>query len=132
MSKTLLTEIRNVSVIAAILSAVQILITIPAGYFGAAAVLGTLLGLIVALLNFSLMGVILEKCIASSKGASGLMGFGYIGRLALIALAVVWAMKVDYLNYLCVIIPLLFPQIAIFIINLMRKKERKSESDERT
>lgn len=132
MSKTLLTEIRNVSVIAAILSAVQILITAITGYFGTAAVLGTLLGLIVALLNFSCMGIILEKCIASNKGASGLMGFGYIGRLALIALAVIWAMKVDYLNYLCVIIPLLFPQIAIFIINIMRKTERKSEGDERT
>ena len=59
-------------------------------------------------------------------------GVGYIGRLALIALAVIWATKVDYLNYVCVIIPLIFPQISIFILNLTRKKEREVSEDERT
>ncbi len=62
-----------------------------------------------AILNFALMGIILERCVSKQKGASGLMGVGYIGRLALIALAVIWATKVDYLNYVCVIIPLYIP-----------------------
>ena len=65
-------------------------------------------------------------------GASGLMGVGYIGSLGLIALAVIWATNVDYLNYVCVIIPLIFPQISIFILNLTRKKEREVSEDERT
>ena len=72
------------------------------------------------------------KDVCKAKGASGLMGVGYIGRLALIALAVIWATKVDYLNYVCVIIPLIFPQISIFILNLTRKKEREVSEDERT
>ena len=76
--------------------------------------------------------IILERCVSKQKGASGLMGVGYIGRLALIALAVIWATKVDYLNYVCVIIPLIFPQISIFILNLTRKKEREVSEDERT
>lgn len=131
MSKTLLTEIRNVSLITVILGVIQVLITIPAGYFGSAAVLGTLLGCAVAIVNFTFMGLILERTLSSQKASSGFMGIGYILRLAFIGAAIIWAMKVAYLNYVCVIIPLVFPQISIFIINALRKKEGKSE-DERT
>ena len=130
MSKTLLVEIRNIAIGVIILGAVQVLVTLPTKFFGLSAIFGTLLGC--AILNFALMGIILERCVSKQKGASGLMGVGYIGRLALIALAVIWATKVDYLNYVCVIIPLIFPQISIFILNLTRKKEREVSEDERT
>ena len=132
MSKTLLVEIRNIAIGVIILGAVQVLVTLPTKIFGLYAIFGTLLGCAVAILNFALMGIILERCVSKQKGASGLMGVGYIGRLALIALAVIWATKVDYLNYVCVIIPLIFPQISIFILNLTRKKEREVSEDERT
>lgn len=132
MSKTLLVEIRNIAIGVIILGAVQVLVTLPTNFFGLSAIFGTLLGCAVAILNFALMGIILERCVSKQKGASGLMGVGYIGRLALIALAVIWATKVDYLNYVCVIIPLIFPQISIFILNLTRKKEREVSEDERT
>ena len=131
MSGTLLREIRNIAVITAILGIVQILITIPAGYFGYPAVLGTIVGCALAVLNFSLMGIVLERCMSAKGAAGGLMGVGYILRLAIIAAVVVWAMKVHYLNYVCVIIPLIFPQVSIFIINAVRKKERKADEDER-
>ena len=130
MSKTLLVEIRNIAIGVIILGAVQVLVTLPTKFFGLSAIFGTLLGCAVAILNFAL--IILERCVSKQKGASGLMGVGYIGRLALIALAVIWATKVDYLNYVCVIIPLIFPQISIFILNLTRKKEREVSEDERT
>ena len=132
MSKTLLVEIRNIAIGVIILGAVQVLVTLPTKFFGLSAIFGALLGCAVAILNFALMGIILERCVSKQKGASGLMGIGYIGRLALIALAVIWATKVDYLNYVCVIIPLIFPQISIFILNLTRKKEREVSEDERT
>lgn len=127
MSKTLLYEIKNVSLITLILGVLQILITVPAGYFGLPAILGTAAGCFVALLNFTLMGLILEKCMNSMKAASGLAGFGYILRLCIIAAVVVWAMKVSYLNYVCVIIPLIFPQLSIFIINIKRRRDNKHE-----
>lgn len=132
MSKTLQKEILRILLGVLIFGIIQIVITIPVGYFGLAAVLGTLLGCVVAVFNFALMGLILEQCIAKQSGASYLAGFGYIFRLAIIAAAVVWAMKVSYLNYVCVVIPLIFPQLAIFIINIIRKKERKAEDNERT
>ena len=130
MSKTLLIEIRNVSLITLLLGIIQIFITIPVGYFGIPSILGTLLGCFIAMINFSLMGVVLEKCLSTGRAASSIAGFGYIFRLCIIAAAVIWAMKVSYLNYVCVIVPLLFPQIAIFLINLKRRKE--SGGNERT
>lgn len=127
MSKTLRKEILNISLSVLILGVVQLAVTIPLGYFGLAAVCGTLLGCIAAVFNFTLMGIILEQCIEKQSGASYLAGFGYIFRLAIIAAAVVWAMKVSYLNYVCVVIPLIFPQLAIFIINIIRKKRKDSQ-----
>ncbi len=124
-------EIRNVSLITVILGAIQVIATIPIGYFGYPAVLGTLLGCAVAIINFAFMGIILEKTLSSQKTASGFMGIGYILRLVFIGAAVIWSMKVSYLNYVCVIIPLIFPQISIFLINAVRRRKGQSD-DERT
>ncbi|MCC8169229.1 MAG: hypothetical protein LIO59_02470, partial [Oscillospiraceae bacterium] len=92
----------------------------------------TIGGYAAALLNFSLMGIVLERSLSNGKGSSAIMGIGYMARLALLAAVIIWSMKADYLNYVCVIIPLLFPQIAIFVLNAFRKKERKSDDNERT
>ncbi len=132
MSKTLIRETGNIALISAILGVIQIIVTIPIGYFGGGAALGTLLGCAAAVINFALMGIILEKCVARGKGAQGLMGMGYILRLAIIAAVIIWAIKADYLNWVCAAIPLLFPRIAIYIINFIRRKERTAEKDERT
>ena len=130
MSKTLLKEIRNIAVCVFILGAIQVLIVAISGFFDLSAVLGTLLGCGIAIFNFALMGFILEVCLGRKHGAPGIMGVGYIARLAIIGAAVVWAMKVDYFNYVCAVIPLIFPQISIFIINRIRsKKERKADKE---
>ena len=118
MSDTLKKEILNISLITLLFGIVQVIITIPAGYFGRSVVFGTLLGCAVAIFNFTLMGIILEQCVARQNGASYLAGFGYIFRLAIIAAAVIF--------------PLVFPQLSIFVLNVIRKKERKAKDNERT
>lgn len=130
MSQVLLKEIRNVGIITFAMGVLQFIIACIAGYFGLPAILGTLLGCAIAVVNFALMGIILEMCMHGKGMAAGLTGFGYILRLAMIALVVIWAMKADYLNYVCVIIPLLFPQAAVFIINGLRRKN--GDKDERS
>lgn len=128
VSNTLLKEIRNIAVCVLILGIVQIIVVLPTRFFGSAAIFGTLLGCAVSVFNFALMGFILEKSITRGKQASGFMGLGYIVRLTIIALAVVWAIKVDYFNYVCVIIPIMaFSQISIFIINHLRKRKENVE-----
>ncbi len=132
MSAELLREIKNIAIFTALFGLLQVLITIPAGYFGVSALLGTILGCFTAIFNFSIMGIILEKCLNRQGGAAGLAGVGYIFRLAIIAAVVVWAMKSSYLNYVCVIIPLIFPQTAIFIINAIRRRRGTDSKDERS
>ncbi len=127
MSGTLIREVRNIALITAGFAVAQLLITIPAGYFGIPAVTGTALGYIIALANFTLMGIVLEQSMTREKGASGFMGVGYILRLAVIAVVIIWAMKADYINYVCAVIPLLFPQAAIFIINAFRRRKGSGE-----
>lgn len=132
MSKTLIREVRNIALISLALGVIQMIVTIPIGFFGIETGLGTLLGCVAAVLNFALMGIILEKSVAHGKGAQGLMGMGYIFRLIIIAAVILWAIKASYLNWVCTVIPLLFPRIAIYIINFIRRKERTAEKDERT
>lgn len=122
MSETLLREIKGVTAITLILGIAQVIVTAFAGYFGYPALLGTLVGCTLAVLNFSLMGFVLEKCMSLKGGAGGIAGISYILRLAIIAAVVIWAMKVRYLNYVCVIIPLIFPQIAVFILSGRKEK----------
>ena len=109
MSKTLLVEIRNIAIGVIILGAVQVLVTLPTKFFGLSAIFGTLLGCAVAILNFALMGIILERCVSKQKGASGLMGVGYIGRLALIAL--VECLEYTYPHFVVICI------LRVFVLN---------------
>ena len=68
MSKTLLVEIRNIAIGVIILGAVQVLVTLPTKIFLVyTAIFGTLLGCAVAILNFALMGIILERCVSKQK-----------------------------------------------------------------
>ncbi len=129
MSRVLLKEIRNVGLLTFAMGTIQFIIASVVGYFGLPALWGTLLGCAIAIVNFALMGIILELCMHGKGAAAGFTGFGYILRLGMIALAVIWAMKAEYLNYVCVIIPLLFPQASIFILNGIRR--RNGDKDER-
>ena len=126
MSSVILKETKNISLITLAFVTIDIIVIWALGYFGVATLLGTLLGWAVSVINFFLMGLILHFSL-SNKAAPALMGFGYILRLALIALALIWAIKVDYLNHICVVIPLVFPQIAIFILSHIRKDKCEDE-----
>ncbi len=130
MSRLLLKEVRNIGIMTFTMGIIQFGIVSACGYFGLPAFFGTLLGCAVAVINFALMGMILEMCMNGKGTAVGLSGFGYIFRMVLIAVVVVWAMKVSYLNYVCVVIPLVFPQISIFILNYIRRKN--GDKNERT
>lgn len=118
----LLKEVKNILIISVVLGILQIIAAALLGYFSFAAVLGTALGIFTAVFNFFLMGVFIQKSLSKGKAASVYTNLGYIFRLALIAAVIIWSMKAEYLNYVCVIIPLAFPTAAIFILNAVRNK----------
>ena len=58
----------------------------------------------------------------SKGGAGSLMALSYFIRLALIAAAVVWAIKAPYFNYLAAVIPLVFIRLSVYILNFSDRK----------
>lgn len=104
------------------------------GYFSYKSLLGGLIGVGTAVLNFGLLALTLELSLGKgSKRAQGYMGMSYLLRLALIAVIVVLSIRSNHINYLAVVIPLIFPRIVIMVLNLSNsKKDKKEDSNERT
>ncbi len=94
------------------------------------AFLGTLVGCLLASLNIILLARNIEKSVdKNEKGAQYSMSLGYMLRLALTAVVIFAAIKLPQLvNLWAVIIPLIFPRIAIMVINLKFKKQGDGNS----
>lgn len=129
MSKTLLREIGRVAAFTLLMGVVQVIITLPAGYFGMPAILGTLLGCALSVMNFALMGIMLENSISKKTAVAGLVGIGYVLRLAIIAVAVVWTIKSPHINWVCTVIPLIYPRFVIGVLSQIDKRKAKKENE---
>ena len=96
------------------------------GKFDLTVLLGTLLGLFCAGLNFVFLAFSLSKSLEKGKTASGYMGVSYLLRLAFIGVTVVFAIKSPYINYVATVIPLIFPRIVITFLQGVMKYKNKS------
>ena len=86
------------------------------GYWDLTVLWGNLLGGGVAVLNFFLMGLTVQKALnKDEKEAAAMMKFSQTYRLLLIAAAAGVGALVPVFNVFAVIIPLFFPRIAIAI-----------------
>ena len=102
------------------------------GCFSYKVVLGGLLGVFTSSLNFFFLALTLEVSLGSGeKKAQGMMGVSYLLRLLFIAVIVVLAIKSPHINYIAVVIPLIFPRIVITLLNVF-KKQKKEDDCERT
>lgn len=125
LQKSVLTEVKKMFIQILGLSAVQLFFFFIFGFFDKTAVLGTLLGVAVAFLNFLFLAVTVDFSVKRGKSsAQGLMGLSYSLRLLFIAAAVVFAIKSPAINYIATVIPLVFPRIIILINNLAGGKKR--------
>ena len=101
------------------------------GHFSLGVVIGGFLGGVTAVLNLFLLAVTIENSYGrEGKGSQTLMGLSYLGRIALIAGVVIFAIKSQHINYLAAIIPLIFPQIIIKIfysVKTISEEKKKSE-----
>lgn len=87
------------------------------------AFLGVALGTVTAILSFFVLAVNVSRAVEkSSKSAGASMGFGYLFRLAIAGAAVYAAIKLpNIFNVWATAIPLVFPRLAIYIINFTKK-----------
>ena len=112
----------------AVLCVVMNIVFFAIGKFDYTVVLGTLLGLFCAGLNFIFLAFSLTKSLEKGAKASGYMGVCYLIRLAFIGAVVVFAIKSPYTNYVAAVIPLVFPRIVItFLQGIMKYKNKSAE-----
>ena len=118
VSKVVLREIKRVGICTAILTAIMLVMAAIMGKFDTAVLYGALLGFVVNYLNFIVMSISVERSLSKSKaGATSSMGISYFFRLAMIGAAVYFAIKSPHINYVTVIIPLLFTRLSVYILN---------------
>lgn len=85
--------------------------------------LGNLLGIIAATLNFLLMGITVQTAVTKDeKDAKNLMKLSQTGRLFMMFAFALIGYLVPVFNAIAVVIPLLFPRIAIMFRPLFNKK----------
>ena len=85
---------------------------------------GTAAGCAAAMLSMVMLAVGIERAVdKGEKGAQAAMSGGYILRLAVVAVYVFAAIKLPGIfNIWAAVIPLVFPRLAIMIINLKNSK----------
>lgn len=123
LSKELYAEVKKMLLCISAMSVAMVIIFAAFGYFGVAVLLGALLGSVVASLNFLFLALAVEKSVNGNNSPKGAMMSSYSLRLLCIGAAVVFAIKSPYINYLAVIIPLIFPRIIIMLNNLLKKRK---------
>ena len=132
MSKEVWLEIKKMLLCIALMLILELLVFFILGFFDITVLYGGLLGSLVSFLNFFFLAVTVEMSVKKGKAnAQGTMGISYMVRLLFIALAVVFAIKSSYINYVSAVIPLIFPRISILILNILSKKG-EAKKDERT
>ena len=87
---------------------------------------GTAAGCVIAMISMVMLAVSIERAVdKGEKGAQAAMSGSYILRLAVVAVYVFAAIKLPGIfNIWAAVIPLVFPRLAIMIINLKNSKSK--------
>ncbi len=106
------------------------------GAFDARVIMGVAGGCIIAVLNFAMMCLTIQKAvnIPEQKAMKAFIQGSYNGRLLLQAAWIVAAFMIPYVNVFAAAIPLLFPNLIIFYLQakgkLVSPSERKNPPKE--
>lgn len=121
--------ILQVSLFTGILTLAGLVVLALTGQFTLRNALSLLLGAGVGLGNFVLLGaglqLLLQKKAASAGGGAGIF---YLLRLTLIGLVVYWSIRAPYLNYIPVVIALVFPSLSIWAAGFLQRRDKHERS----
>ena len=94
---------------------------------------GTGAGCFMGLLSIVMLAISIENAVdKGEKGAQAAMSGGYMLRLAVVAVYVFAVIKLPGIfNVWAAVIPLIFPRLAIMIINLKNSKSQKQGGDDK-
>ena len=116
-------EVKRIAVGTAAFSAIQLgafflLSLLGTGTFDYRVILGTLGGAIIAVINFTIMCLTIQKAvnISEKKAMKAFIQGSYNGRLLLQAGWIVAAFLIPHVNVIAAALPLLFPNLTIFYL----------------
>lgn len=128
---TVVRETRYIAGVAIILSVVMEAVFLIIGMWSYKVLLGNIFGGTVAVVNFLLMGITVQKAVQKDeKDAAALMKLSQTLRNLMLLIAAALALALPFINPIAAIIPLFFPRIAIFLIPLRDKKSYAAKENE--
>ena len=114
-----------------VLSAVMELVFVLLGRWDYTVLLGNLLGIVAAVLNFFLMAVTVTRCVGMEKDKAALkIRASQLGRLFMLAAFAGCAALLPCFNLVAALVTLLFPSIVIAVLRLTAKKPAPEEGAE--
>ncbi len=91
-------------------------------------ILGVVFGSIIAILNFRLLALTMEKAVEYSPGkAQAYSSLKYLVRMFIVAIVVFVSVKNPNINVIGTVLGLLSTQIVIFVKNLLISKTKRKE-----
>ena len=123
IDSTVLLETRYIAAFVLILSVLMQSVFLISGFWDIKVLLGNILGFIAAVGNFLLMGITVQSAVLKEeKDAKNLMKVSQSLRLLMMFLVALIGYLVPVFNTIAVILPFLFPRIAIALRPLFMKK----------
>lgn len=121
-------EVKTITLGVPIFDIVAIIILILISKFSIPMVIGIIFGSVIALLNFRLLALTLEKAVDLPPGkAQAHTGIRYIIRLTITAAALIVSVRNPHLHIIGTAIGLISTQVVIFIKTLVTSKFKRKE-----
>ncbi|MBR5513854.1 MAG: ATP synthase subunit I [Ruminococcus sp.] len=128
---TVVRETRYIAGVVIILSVIMEAVFLIIGMWSYKVLLGNILGGTVAVVNFLLMGITVQKAVQKDeKDAATLMKLSQTLRNMMLLIAAVLAIALPFINPVAAIIPLFFPRIAIALIPLRDRKNNNGKEND--
>ena len=123
IDSTVLRETKYIAAFVAVLSLLIQSVFLVAGIWNYTVLLGNILGFAAATGNFLLMGITVQKAVEKEeKDAKNLMKLSQSLRLLMMFIIALLGYVLPFFNTVAVIIPFLFPRIAIAVRPLFNKE----------
>lgn len=127
IDQTVLETTRYIGLCTLILSALMQAVFLVLGRWNITVLLGNALGGGVAVLNFFLMGLTVQKAVVlEEKEAKSAMKVSQLYRNLMLIVTAVVGIAVSIFNAIAVIVPLFFPRIAISLSGILKEKEENN------
>lgn len=122
INKTVIKETKYITFFVIILSVLMQSVFLIISKWNYTVLLGNIYGGVIAVLNFLIMGIYIQKAVnQDEKEAKQTVKFSQSLRFAAIVLFVCIGVVIPFFNWITVVLPLVFPSVAIYLRPLIDK-----------